>query len=116
MLGWSTVSVQRPPAPTGSGASSSIGALQPALPGDVSVRIQPASRQQVPDALLHVLYRMYMVYTPPGSFPDIRVQDRLVDSGDIDPITRQPATYIVRGRRGWGAHHLELLCERQATA
>lgn len=105
------MTILRPPAPTG-------GKIGPVADTGTTALVsrQPASAQQIADVGGMVLYRSYMLITVGNVVPDVRLQDVLIDPGDIDPETKAPAHYIVRGVRNWLGHHLSILAERQAGA
>lgn len=61
---------------------------------------------ELPDAL----YTRHTIYARRRPLPDVRVGDQIVDPGDVDPLSQQPAVYYVETVRHWS--HLEIEARR----
>lgn len=102
------VNVLRPGAPDASGKISGLITVISSLPVD----LQPVSHEATLGLSGATIFNTYWAFVETLPLPDVRVQDRLENAGETDPLTQAPAEYRVIGVRRW-EDHLEVLCQRQ---
>jgi hypothetical protein len=107
-----TVQIWRPPAPSGGkiGTPTNTGTTATIL-----VEMHPKLDPIMIEADGKQFYNLFAqtLYQP---LPDIREQDRLIDTASIDPHTSANPIYIVRGLWTYPYSHLELFLQRQVGA